>query len=92
LVALVMGVMSAAFGGIVRDVIAGEPSVLLTREIYVTAAVAGAATFVLLDAVGVAGPVPAVIGTLIGFAVRAGAIGFGWTLPGYRDADPPRAD
>ena len=42
-----MGVLSASFGGIVRDLLADEPSVLLRREIYVSAAALGAATFVI---------------------------------------------
>lgn len=87
LVALAMGVMSAAFGGIVRDVIAGEPSVLLTREIYVTAAVFGAGGYVLMTALGVPSPLPALAGAAIGFGIRAGALAFGWTLPGYRRED-----
>ena len=46
--AVLMGVMTACFGGIVRDVLAHEPSVLLRREIYVTCALAGASLFVVL--------------------------------------------
>jgi uncharacterized membrane protein YeiH len=41
--AVVMGVLTATFGGIIRDVLAGEPSVLLRREVYVSAALLGAA-------------------------------------------------
>ncbi len=37
-VAIVTGMLTATFGGILRDIIAGEPSVLLRPEIYVTAA------------------------------------------------------
>lgn len=92
LVAIVMGVMSAAFGGIVRDVIAGEPSVLLTREIYVTAAVAAATIHVVLTSLGVPGFLPAATGFLVGFGVRAGALTFGWTLPGYRPTGDPPAE
>ena len=44
--AIVMGVMTATFGGILRDVISGEPSVLLSDEIYITAAVLGSASYV----------------------------------------------
>ncbi|MEJ1157201.1 trimeric intracellular cation channel family protein [Prosthecomicrobium sp. N25] len=83
LVALTMGVMTATFGGIVRDVIAGEPSILLTREIYATAALTGAATYVGLGLAGVPSPVPALAGAALAFAVRAGALAFGWTLPGF---------
>src|SRR3546814_2261738 len=49
-----MGVISACFGGIIRDVLGKEDSIIFSREIYVTAAVAAAATFVGLDAMGVA--------------------------------------
>ena len=41
LVAIVTGIMTATFGGILRDLLAGEPSVLLRPEIYVTAALGG---------------------------------------------------
>ena len=44
-VAIVTGTLTAALGGILRDLVAGEPSVLLRPEIYVTAAIAGAAMF-----------------------------------------------
>ncbi len=83
LVAVGMGVLSASFGGIVRDVLAGEPSVLLRKEIYVTAALVGATVFVVLRLVG-SDEVPAgVVGVAAAFALRAGAIKQGWTLPGY---------
>ena len=83
LVAVGMGVLSASFGGIVRDVLAGEPSVLLKKQIYVTAALVGAGVFVLLRLVG-SDEVPAgVIGVTAAFALRAGAIIKGWTLPGF---------
>jgi uncharacterized membrane protein YeiH len=37
-VATAMGVTTATFGGIVRDVLGGESPVILTREIYISAA------------------------------------------------------
>jgi len=33
-----MGVFTARFGGVLRDVLAGEPSIILRPELYVTAA------------------------------------------------------
>lgn len=83
-IAVVMGVMTATFGGIVRDIAAQEPSVLLRPEIYVTAALAGAATFTLLAILGLPMPLAAVLGALAAFAVRGGALWFGWTFPPYR--------
>src|SRR4029453_3510645 len=100
--AVVMGVLTATFGGVIRDVLAHEPSVLLQRELYVTPALAGAPTFVGLGwwggpAVGAGGAgtfvgfggagAPAGAGGLGGFAValaiRAGAILWKWSLPGF---------
>lgn len=83
-VAVAMGVMTGTLGGILRDVLAGEPSVLLRREIYVTAALAGAVGFVAADALGLGLPLAAGTGFAIAFATRAGALRFGWALPVYR--------
>jgi len=87
-VAVVMGVLTACFGGVLRDVLAGEPSILLRREIYATAALAGASAFVAADALGAFEPVAIGAGVMSAFAVRAGAIVWGWTLPGFRDSAP----
>ena len=87
LVAVVMGVLSASFGGIVRDVLAGEPSVLLRKEIYVTAAVVGASLFVILRLIGVPDAWAGLLGAAAGFGLRAGALRYGWTLPGFSAPD-----
>jgi uncharacterized membrane protein YeiH len=80
--AVVMGVLTGTFGGILRDVLAGEPSVLLRREIYVTAALVSAATFVLLRLFAPLPPATAmIVAVAAGFCLRAGAIRFGWSLP-----------
>jgi uncharacterized membrane protein YeiH len=84
LVAVVMGVLSATFGGIVRDVLAQEPSVLLRREIYLTAAFLGASIFVGLRLMRVDDGVAVAAGVTGAFLLRAGALRFGWTLPGFR--------
>lgn len=80
--AAVMGVITATFGGVVRDVVAGQPSILMQREIYVTAAIAGAIVTVLLSAgLGLNGWVAGGAGALTAFAIRAGALTRGWKLP-----------
>lgn len=82
--AIAMGLMTAILGGIIRDVIAGEPSIMLRREVYVTAAFAGAAPFVALAELGVPFWIAAGIGVTLAFLVRAGALVWGWMLPVYR--------
>ena len=47
-IAIIMAVMTAAFGGLIRDVLAGERPLLLHREIYASAALAGGLVYVLL--------------------------------------------
>ncbi len=81
--AVVMGVLTACFGGVLRDILAGEPSVLLRREIYVTAALAGAAVFVTLASLGVDRLVAGGAGFVVALAIRGGALRFHWSLPGF---------
>ena len=83
--AFAMGVLTACVGGIIRDVLAGEPSVLMRRELYVTPAALSAGLFVGLTLAGVGVWVAAVVATVAGFALRGGAIARGWSLPHYRD-------
>lgn len=83
-VALVTGMMTATFGGILRDVLAGEPSVLLRPEVYVTAALVGAAVFTGADIAGIDRWVAAPLAAAAAFSVRGGALRFGWTFPPYR--------
>ena len=53
--AALMGVVTACVGGIIRDVLAGEPSILMRPELYVTAAALAAALYVALVLLGRAG-------------------------------------
>jgi uncharacterized membrane protein YeiH len=82
--AMALGVLTACLGGIVRDVLAGEPSILMRPELYVTAAALSAVLVVALTSLGVAGPIAGFIAFAAGFAIRAGAIWRGWSLPAYR--------
>jgi uncharacterized membrane protein YeiH len=81
--AIGMGVLTACLGGIVRDVLAGEPSILMRPELYVTAAALSAALMVGMTLVGVPSTVAGVIAALSGFALRGAAIQRGWSLPAY---------
>ena len=80
-VCIVMGVLTACFGGVLRDVLSEQPSVLLRREIYVTAAIAAASVFVIASAFGLAHAWAAALGGGAGLIVRGGALTFGWRLP-----------
>ena len=88
-VCVVMGVLTACFGGVLRDVIAEQPSVLLTREIYVTAAIGAATAHVLLKAAGVSNELAVLGAVTTGVALRGGALLLGWRLPQFEPAGRP---
>jgi uncharacterized membrane protein YeiH len=82
--AVLLGVVTATAGGILRDVICNELPLILRREIYITAAAAAAVTYVALRLAPLPRDVALVSGVLTGFAIRAAAIAKGWSLPAYR--------
>lgn len=84
LVAVVMGILTATFGGILRDQIAGEPSVLMRPEVYITAALAGAVTFTVLELAGLPLPFTALPAFVVALGVRGGALWYGWSIPPYK--------
>jgi uncharacterized membrane protein YeiH len=83
-IAIVTGALTATFGGILRDLLANEPSVLLRPEIYVTAALIGACVFVAANAASLPLSISSAAGVIAAFGVRGGALWFGWTFPSYR--------
>ena len=84
--AALMGVVTACVGGVIRDVLAGEPSILMRPELYVTAAALAAAGYVALVALGMDRTLAGLIAAGAGFALRAAALRWHLALPAYRDA------
>jgi uncharacterized membrane protein YeiH len=83
LICIVMGALTACFGGVVRDLLAGEPSILLRREITVSAALLSATVFVVARVLGLDVWPAAIVGGALGFGLRAGALAWGWSLPAF---------
>jgi uncharacterized membrane protein YeiH len=81
--AVLMGIVTGCVGGIIRDVLAGTPSILMRPELYVTAAALAAA---LCAAGTLAGLPPALAwggAALTGFGLRGAALVWNIELPGY---------
>lgn len=85
--AALMGVITGCVGGIIRDVVAGRPSIIMSPELYVTPA---ALTAVLTVAGMIAAPWLGIgkewawaAGFACGFALRTAAIRWEWGLPSY---------
>jgi uncharacterized membrane protein YeiH len=82
--AALMGVLTACAGGIIRDLLAGQPSIILRPELYVTAAALSAGLFVALLIAGASFGIAALIAASAGFALRGLAIVRQVGLPTYR--------
>jgi uncharacterized membrane protein YeiH len=83
IIAALLGVVSATFGGIIRDILCRETPLILLREIYVTAALAGALLYVSLVELAVAPGLALVVGCVTTFAVRGLALVYGLSLPTF---------
>lgn len=85
LIVVVMGTMTGAAGGVLRDVLSAEVPLLFrrTETLYATAAVAGASTYLLLTEVGVGRTPAALIGMATVASLRFAAIAWRLRLPAF---------
>lgn len=82
--AVLMGVITGCVGGVIRDVLAGRPSIIMRPEIYVTAAALAAGLCAVGHALGLPRELAWTGAALAGFALRGLAIARGLALPSYR--------
>lgn len=83
-IAVVMGTITGIAGGIIRDLLTGQPTILMRRELYMTPILLGGAVYVALRPPGALAAAPAaVIAILLITAVRFAAIRFGWAFPDW---------
>jgi uncharacterized membrane protein YeiH len=82
--AIVMGVITAALGGVIRDILGSEPSIILRKEIYVTASLLGALVYVACIGLGISRGGAAALGFAAALGLRGLAMTFGWSMPTYR--------
>ncbi|MBO6525972.1 trimeric intracellular cation channel family protein [Erythrobacter sp.] len=81
--AALMGIITGCVGGIIRDVVAGRPSILMRPELYVTAAALSASLTVLGEFVGIMREWVWVGATAAGYGLRLAAIRWNLALPAY---------
>jgi uncharacterized membrane protein YeiH len=90
-VAVMMGVLTGIGGGLIRDVLAGRPTLLMSRDIYATPILLGCVTLVALRHAAPETPYAAAIAITVIFGIRAIAIYRHlemplWLTHGSRDA------
>ncbi len=81
LIAVCMGVMTATFGGIARDVLCGSNLTLMNEELYITTALAGSLVYFLLSTTDLPYSYDLIGGFLVALVLRSLAIIFNIKLP-----------
>src|SRR5205085_6328249 len=71
--AIMMGILTGCLGGIIRDVLAGRPSILMRPELYVTAAGLSATVCALGITAGLTQGAAWALGVVAGFGLRGAA-------------------
>lgn len=85
LIAVLMGVMTSVFGGVLRDVVCNEiPSAFRDHRPYAVCAFAGGWLVVAIDRLGQMPTLALVAGALLATTLRLLALRFDWTLPRWR--------
>jgi len=90
--AMLMGIITGCVGGIVRDVLAGRPSILMRPELYVTAAALSAALCAGGRELGLGNGIVWPVAALAGFALRGAAIHWRLGLPTYSPREAAERD
>lgn len=87
-ISVTMGVVTAAAGGMIRDVVCNEIPLILRKEIYATAALFGGLVYCLAVKFGVAEITSLMLGGICAFTLRGCALYFGWSLPKRKPREP----
>jgi uncharacterized membrane protein YeiH len=91
--AVLLGAVTGAAGGVIRDVLLAQvPHVLQRGSLYATAAIAGATAYILLERLGVDRPVASVAGMLCVAGLRFAAIWWELKLPVFEVHAEPHDD
>lgn len=81
--AVIMGVFTGCIGGVIRDVLAGVPSIIMRPELYVTAAALASAICAAGTMLGLPDGLVWSVAALAGFMLRGAALIWKIELPAY---------
>lgn len=85
LIVVLMGTMTGVTGGVLRDVITARVPLILQREIYATAAIAGVTAYLVMQALGVPQPVAFAGGMIVVVVLRLISIRWNLHLPTFHN-------
>ena len=86
IVIIAVGTLSSVAGGVIRDLLSGVVPLLLRRDIYATAVIAGIVIYLLLQKIGANRTWAFLTGIVSVIVIRLLAVGLGWQLPVFGTA------
>ena len=84
MMAALLGMLTGIGGGMLRDVLVAQIPIVLRADLYAMAALGGVAVVVIAPLLHVPAIAAAIAGGALCFALRFGAIRYGWHLPTAR--------
>ena len=90
--AILLGTLTGIGGGMVRDVLVGEIPTVLRTDVYALAALLGAIVLVGGRALHLPAVAASILGALLCFGIRLGAMHYGWRLPAANLRGPSAPD
>lgn len=85
IIALIMGMTSAVFGGVLRDVLTNKVPLIFEKEIYASACLAGGIVFLILNSLNVDKQLNFIIAASVVVIIRVIAVKFHLELPKIKD-------
>jgi uncharacterized membrane protein YeiH len=79
--AVLMGVLTSIAGGLLRDILCGDPPVVLRKEVYAVACLVGGAAWFPMESITGSTEAAGISTAAIIVAIRVLALRFGWNLP-----------
>lgn len=80
-VAIVMGIITGSFGGIIRDILINDEPLFFRKDIYATACLAGGLVYYLVQLTGAPLWLPQSACAVVIVGLRVLAVHYGWSLP-----------
>lgn len=81
IISIILGTITATFGGVIRDILCNEIPVIFKKEIYASACIAGAITLIILSKFQINTNTNYIITVLIVIVIRLVAVKFKLSLP-----------
>jgi uncharacterized membrane protein YeiH len=82
-IAAIMGVFSAVMGGVIRDMMTNDIPIIYQKEVYATACLAGACTYLILNSFGTERNTAFIISAGVIILIRVLAVRYHWRVPRF---------